>query len=136
MRIQDKIEYIIGFLDGELDQGQPPLKALEKAIASYAFVFLNIGKGAEEVFPGSGEDIWISLGDDAKLIGMAIREIRNERGLTLRDLAKISGVSPSSISRIENGGVFKTQLRAVSAIVRGLGYVLDMKFVPDDDEEE
>ena len=40
------------------------------------------------------------LGND---VGLLIRETRNELGITQEELAKKTGISQSSISRIENG---------------------------------
>lgn len=41
-------------------------------------------------------------GDRLSLIGSRIKEIRNEKKMTLRELAKNSGLSPGLISKIEN----------------------------------
>lgn len=44
------------------------------------------------------------MSDDIRTrIGLRIRELRNERGLSIRDLAEISGIYPANLSAIENG---------------------------------
>lgn len=48
-----------------------------------------------------------------------IKQIRYERGISLRQLAKSSGVGFTTISKIENGYVIPTQLTMIS-IARGL----------------
>jgi transcriptional regulator with XRE-family HTH domain len=44
-------------------------------------------------------------GPNAELIGRRLRELRASRGLSLRQLARIVGASPSLLSQIENGKV-------------------------------
>lgn len=55
-------------------------------------------------------------------IGIAIRELRMERGLTLRDLARRSGLSTSQISQAERG----TTVPTVATLFR-LASALDVK---------
>lgn len=42
-------------------------------------------------------------------MGNRLTEIRESRNLTMRELSKMSGVSKSTISRIESGEVIPTQ---------------------------
>lgn len=65
-------------------------------------------------------------------LGARLREERDRRGLTLRELARRLEVSPSLVSQIETG---KTQpsVRTLYAIVSELGVSLDEVFAPPDD---
>jgi transcriptional regulator with XRE-family HTH domain len=42
-----------------------------------------------------------------------VKKIRKERGLSLRDLERISGVGHSTISKVENGMVYPNQLTII-----------------------
>jgi transcriptional regulator with XRE-family HTH domain len=70
-------------------------------------------------------------GHNGKL-GARLREERDRRGLTLRELARRLEVSPSLVSQIETG---KTQpsVRTLYAIVSELGVSLDEMFTPADE---
>ena len=55
---------------------------------------------------GIGDILGISSGTrhtDRARIGARIRELRAERGLEAKDLAKLAGVDAANLSRIENG---------------------------------
>jgi transcriptional regulator with XRE-family HTH domain len=71
----------------------------------------------------------------ASSLGARLREERDRRGLTLRELARRLEVSPSLVSQIETG---KTQpsVRTLYAIVSELGVSLDEVFAPADDEPD
>jgi transcriptional regulator with XRE-family HTH domain len=68
-------------------------------------------------------------------LGARLREERDRRGLTLRELARRLEVSPSLVSQIETG---KTQpsVRTLYAIVSELGVSLDEMFTPSADDAE
>ncbi|MBX6169035.1 MAG: helix-turn-helix transcriptional regulator, partial [Thermobispora bispora] len=53
-------------------------------------------------------------------IGRAIRRARRDRGISLRELARLVGVSPGTISAIENGKTGITIAR-LSRIASALG---------------
>ena len=59
-----------------------------------------------------------------KKIGKIIREIRNEKGLSLRKLAEIVGVSNVNILYIEKGKI-NTSLPILKGIAKGLNYNID-----------
>ena len=67
-------------------------------------------------------------------LGARLREERDRRGLTLRELARRLDVSPSLVSQIETG---KTQpsVRTLYAIVSELGVSLDEVFAPAGEEQ-
>ncbi|WZH52265.1 MAG: helix-turn-helix domain-containing protein [Nocardioides alkalitolerans] len=48
-----------------------------------------------------------------ELLGAAVRDLRRHRGLTLRDLARALGVSPATLSAIENGRTGTSSERVV-----------------------
>jgi DNA-binding Xre family transcriptional regulator len=61
--------------------------------------------------------------EQAKKIGHRIRELRQRRGLKSKELAERAGITPQSLSRIENGKhdvVFKTLQKILSAMGYGL----------------
>jgi transcriptional regulator with XRE-family HTH domain len=59
-----------------------------------------------------------------KKIGEIIREIRNEKGISLRKLAEIVGVSNVNILYIEKGKI-NTSLPVLKGIARALNYNID-----------
>tara|TARA_B100001540_G_scaffold17924_1_gene15048 strand:- start:1199 stop:1621 length:423 start_codon:yes stop_codon:yes gene_type:complete len=59
-----------------------------------------------------------------KKIGKIIREVRNEKGISLRKLAEIVGVSNVSILYIEKGKI-NTSLPVLKGIANALNYNLD-----------
>ena len=61
-------------------------------------------------------------------IGAAVREERLKRRLSIRELAELSGTSPATISRLENGKV-----RLMSNGIRKILKVLD---ISEDDGEK
>ncbi len=70
---------------------------------------------------------------DEGALGARLRQERDRRGLTLRELARRLDVSPSLVSQIETG---KTQpsVRTLYAIVSELGVSLDEIFTPTGEE--
>lgn len=60
-------------------------------------------------------------------MGNRLRDIRQERNLTTRKLELLSGVSKSTISRIENGEVIPTQT-VMCKLCRALKLRLDDVF--------
>jgi len=56
----------------------------------------------------------------AARIGARVKALRQERGMTIPQLAKASGVSKGQISTIERGLVVM-KVRTLTAIARGLG---------------
>jgi transcriptional regulator with XRE-family HTH domain len=59
-----------------------------------------------------------------KKIGKIIREIRNEKGISLRKLAKIVNVSNVNILYIEKGKI-NTSLPVLKGIAKALNYNID-----------
>ncbi len=54
-------------------------------------------------------------------IGKRIRELREERGLTQREVARRAGLTPSGVGFIEHGQTRKPSVETVMAIARALG---------------
>lgn len=61
--------------------------------------------------------------DEARQIGLRIRELRERRGLNSKELAERAGITPQSLSRIEHGHhdiVFTTLKRLLAPMGYGL----------------
>lgn len=61
---------------------------------------------------------------DRTRIGTRIREIREERGIDAKDLAKLAGIDAANLSRIENGKYW-VGLDILSKIATALGKKVD-----------
>ncbi len=61
---------------------------------------------------------------DRTRIGNRIKQIREERGMEARDLAKLVGIDPASLSRIENGK-YSVGFDILSKIAISLGKKID-----------
>ena len=61
---------------------------------------------------------------DRTRIGTRIREIREERGIDAKDLAKLAGIDAANLSRIENGK-YSVGLDILSKIATALGKKVD-----------
>ncbi|MGB9090333.1 MAG: helix-turn-helix transcriptional regulator [Pseudomonas farsensis] len=57
-------------------------------------------------------------------IGLTIRELRKQKGLTQAALASLVGMSRSTISSIENNTIAEIGIRKVEAILNVFGYTL------------
>ena len=68
--------------------------------------------------------ITFNEGNMNRKIGKMIREVRNEKGISLRKLAEIVGVSNVSILYIEKGKI-NTSLPVLKGIANALNYNLD-----------
>lgn len=78
-------------------------------------------------FDVGGGILGISTGsrhEDRTRIGLRIREIREERGIEARVLAKLSGIDAANLSRIENGK-YSVGLDILSKIAAVLGKKID-----------
>lgn len=76
---------------------------------------------------GIGNVLGISPGtrhNDRARIGTRIREIREERGIEARDLAKLAGIDAANLSRIENGK-YSVGLDILSKVAAALGKKVD-----------
>ncbi len=67
-------------------------------------------------------------------IGHRLKEVRTERGLSLRELARMASVSPSFLSQIENG---KSQpsVATLYSFSKLLGVQIDDLFGPSEDDD-
>lgn len=76
---------------------------------------------------GIGNVLGISTGTrhtDRARIGARIREIREERGMEARDLAKLAGIDAANLSRIENGK-YSVGFDILAKIATALGKKVD-----------
>lgn len=74
-----------------------------------------------------GNVLGISTGTrytDRARIGTRIREIREERGIEAKDLAKLAGIDAANLSRIENGK-YSVGLDILAKIATALGKKVD-----------
>lgn len=55
------------------------------------------------------------------MIKQSIKTIRKEKGLTQEELSKLSGISRTIISGLENGTITNTQTSTIEAIAKALG---------------
>ena len=62
--------------------------------------------------------------EDRSRIGARIRQIREERGIEARDLAKLAGIDAANLSRIENGK-YSVGLDILSKLATALGKKVD-----------
>ncbi|MEM9006531.1 MAG: helix-turn-helix transcriptional regulator [Cyanobacteria bacterium P01_F01_bin.86] len=68
-----------------------------------------------------------------------LKQARDEKGLSLNDLARVSGLSPQYLSKLENGGG-NPSLKAINAICKGLemkdGVVSWIEYIDDENKKE
>ena len=71
---------------------------------------------------------WDSLEPERQIM-RAILEGRDERALTQKQLAEVTGIAQADISRFENG-TGNPSLRTLKRLAEGLGMSLKVEFVP------
>ena len=71
---------------------------------------------------------WDSLEPERQIM-RAILEGRDERDLTQKQLAEVTGIAQADISRFENG-TGNPSLRTLKRLAEGLGMSLKVEFVP------
>ena len=71
---------------------------------------------------------WDKLDPEFQIIRSLI-EIRNERNLSQKQLAEITGITQADISRIENGNA-NPSLKTLQRLAKGLGMKLKLEFIP------
>ena len=59
----------------------------------------------------------------------AMIKVRKERGLTQKQLSKLTGISQADISRIENG-TRNPSLEMIKRLATGMGMRLKLEFIP------
>jgi ribosome-binding protein aMBF1 (putative translation factor) len=84
------------------------------------------GAFASKLFDTFRRDLRSRLvrGDHGMTLGKILRQKREERGLSLRDLEKITGVYHSTIGKIERGAVRAPAFEDVVRIAKALGLKL------------
>lgn len=63
--------------------------------------------------------------NDRERIGLKISQLRQEQGLSQRDLGKLSGVTQKSIYKVEKG-LFSVGLDVLCRLTEVLGYKVDI----------
>ncbi len=59
------------------------------------------------------------------MLGANIKQLRKQKSLTQRDLAKLSGVSYSTLTKIEIGVIVSPRLEHLQKIAKALGVTVD-----------
>ena len=92
-----------------------------------------MGKNFRETLNVQLQDPEVKAGWDAlepeRQIMRAIIEGRDERDLTQKQLAEVTGIAQADISRFENG-TGNPSLRTLKRLAEGLGMSLKVEFVP------
>ena len=60
-------------------------------------------------------------------LGETVKRLRKERGMTQEVLAKKSGISRATLSKLENGQIAQISVVTLNDILNHLGYELDIK---------
>ena len=71
---------------------------------------------------------WDRLEPEFQII-RALIKIRNEKNLSQKQLASLTGINQADISRIENGNA-NPSLRTLQRLAKGLGMKLKLEFIP------
>ncbi len=71
---------------------------------------------------------WDKLEPEFQII-RALIKIRNEKNISQKQLAKLTGINQADISRIENGNA-NPSLRTLQRLADGLGMKLKLEFIP------
>lgn len=71
---------------------------------------------------------WEALEPERQII-RAILEGREEKDLTQKQLAQITGINQADISRLENG-TGNPSIRTLKRLAAGLGMTLKLEFIP------
>ena len=71
---------------------------------------------------------WDALEPEYQII-KAMLETRNEKAMTQKQLADITGIPQADISRLENGNA-NPSLRTLQRLADGMGMKLKLEFVP------
>lgn len=60
-------------------------------------------------------------------LGKAIKELRQQKGITQETLAKESNISRATLSKLENGYIANISIVTINQILCVLGYEIDIK---------
>ena len=60
-------------------------------------------------------------------LGETVKRLRKERGMTQEVLAKKSGISRATLSKLENGQIAQISVVTLNDILNHLGYELDIR---------
>ena len=60
-------------------------------------------------------------------IGQKVRILREQKGLTQENLAKLCGISRVTLGKIEKGELANSSVRTLSLLLDVLGYEIDFK---------
>ena len=77
---------------------------------------------------------WDALDPEYQII-KAMLDTRNEKAVTQKQLADITGIPQADISRLENGNA-NPSLRTLQRLAEGMGMRLKLEFVPINQERK
>ncbi len=60
-------------------------------------------------------------------IGLRIRELRKDKGLTQKYLSELSGISRVTLGKLERGEVSSISIKTLDIILDALSYEIDIK---------
>jgi HTH-type transcriptional regulator, competence development regulator len=69
-------------------------------------------------------------------LGEKVRATRQRKGMNQKELAKASGITPATVSRVEKGQVKQLKSDALKRLARALGVTIDELVDLDPSEEE
>lgn len=69
-------------------------------------------------------------------VGQSIRHLRNQKGLSLRELARRAGVDHSNLGKIERGTGSSPTLDTLEKIAKALNVTLSEMLAPKTSEQE
>jgi lambda repressor-like predicted transcriptional regulator len=87
------------------------------------FSLINLDRGFFTVYLKDSDTGYRVISDDLKklyqqnFIGSRIRELRKEKGISLRNLAKVIGVSASFLSEVENNKKKTNKIEAIALVL-------------------
>ena len=59
-------------------------------------------------------------------IGQKVKQLRKEKGITQKNLAKLSGISRVTLGKIEKGELGSVSVKILDIILSSLGYEFDI----------
>lgn len=71
---------------------------------------------------------WDNLEPEFQII-RALIKVRNEKNISQKQLAQLTGINQADISRIENGNA-NPSIKTLQRLAKGLGMKLKLEFIP------
>ena len=68
-------------------------------------------------------------------ISIQIYELRKNRGMTQKDLAKLTGVKQSNVARLERADYEGYSLKTLNKVAKALKTILKISLIPEEEKE-